>query len=159
MSKTLPTVYEWAGGSEALNRLTVVFYDKVLKDPLLKSVFEKMDKDHPQHVALFLSEVFGGPKTYSEERGGHPHMLSQHLNRHLTKEQRKQWETLLLESADETGLPDDPEFRSAFVGYLEWGSRLAVINSQPGASVDPTAPMPNWGWGEVGGPYQPKKES
>lgn len=154
-----PTVYEWAGGSEALNHLTVIFYDKVLKDPLLKDVFEKMDKDHPQHVAMFLSEVFGGPKTYSKERGGHPHMLSQHLNRHLTKEQRKQWETLLLESADEMGLPDDPEFRSAFVGYLEWGSRLAVINSQPGASVDPNAPMPAWGWGEVGGPYPPKKKS
>ena len=30
-------------------------------------------------------------------------------------------------------MPDDPEFRSALVGYLEWGSRLAVINSQPGA--------------------------
>ena len=43
---------------------------------------------------------------------------------------------------------------SAFVGYLEWGSRLAVINSQPGAQIDPDAPMPHWGWGEVGGPYQ-----
>lgn len=48
-------------------------------------------------------------------------------------------------------MPDDPEFRSALVGYLEWGSRLAVINSQAG--VDPDAPMPKWGWGEVRGPY------
>src|SRR5947209_12153651 len=38
---------------------------------------------------------------------------------------------------------------------LEWGSRLAVINSQPGATVDPDAPMPKWGWGEVKGPYRP----
>jgi hemoglobin len=52
------------------------------------------------------------------------------------------------------GLPDDPEFRSALVGYLEWGSRLAVINSQPGAQVDQEAPMPKWGWGEVKGPYR-----
>ena len=55
------------------------------------------------------------------------------------------------------GLPDDPEFRSAFVAYLEWGSRLAVINSQPGvpdSDPDPTDPMPVWNWGAVGGPYR-----
>jgi hemoglobin len=62
---------------------------------------------------------------------------------------------LLLDTADELKLPDDPEFRSALVAYLEWGSRLAVINSQPGALVDQDAPMPSWGWGEVKGPYIP----
>jgi hemoglobin len=50
--------------------------------------------------------------------------------------------------------PDDPEFRSALVGYLEWGSRLAVINSQAGAKVEEGSPMPKWGWGEVKGPYK-----
>ena len=37
---------------------------------------------------------------------------------------------------------------------VEWGSRLAVMNSQPGAEVEEELPMPRWGWGEVGGPYQ-----
>jgi hemoglobin len=63
--------------------------------------------------------------------------------------------TLLLESADAVGLPNDPEFRSALVSYIEWGSRLAVINSQPGETVTSNAPLPRWGWGVVGGPYQP----
>jgi hemoglobin len=81
-------------------------------------------------------------------------MIQQHLNRHLTQDKRRRWVELLLSTADELGLPDDPEFRSALVGYLEWGSRLAVINSQPGAAVDQHAPMPKWGWGEVKGPYQ-----
>lgn len=80
-------------------------------------------------------------------------MIQQHLNRHLTQEQRRRWVSLLLETADELVMPDDPEFRSALVGYLEWGSRLAVINSQPGATADQHAPMPKWGWGEVKGPY------
>ena len=68
-------------------------------------------------------------------------MIQQHLNRHLTHEQRRLWVGLLLDTADELKMPDDPEFRSALVGYLEWGSRLAVINSQPGAAADPHAPM------------------
>jgi len=63
--------------------------------------------------------------------------------------------TMLLESADAVGLPDDPEFRSALVSYIEWGSRLAVINSKAGEAGEASAPMPRWGWGEVRGPYQP----
>jgi hemoglobin len=148
-----PTLYEWLGGIEPLNRLTDRFYVHVKADPLLGPVFAHMDSAHPAHVAAFLGEVLGGPTTYSEQHGGHPHMIRQHLNRHLSQEHRRRWVTLLLETADELGLPEDPEFRSALVGYLEWGSRLAVINSQPGASADENAPMPRWGWGEVKGPY------
>ena len=57
-------------------------------------------------------------------------------------------------SADPAGLPDDPEFRSALVAYLEWGTRLALQNSQPDAEVVEHAPVPRWGWGEAP-PYQP----
>jgi hypothetical protein len=46
-------------------------------------------------------------------------------------------------------LPADPEFRSAFVAYVEWGTRLAVANSQPDATPPPEAPVPRWGWGEA----------
>jgi hemoglobin len=148
-----PSLYEWAGGMPAIERLMDVFYRKVRGDDLLAPVFAQMSAEHPQHVAHFVAEVLGGPARYSKERGGHPHMISRHLNRHLMQPQRLQWVRLLLEAADETELPDDPEFRSALVAYLEWGSRLAVLNSQPGATADPKALMPQWGWGVPGGPY------
>lgn len=151
----IPSLYQWLGGMDVLHRLTTRFYEHVKADPLLAPVFAHMGADHPEHVAAFLAEVLGGPSSYSAQHGGHPHMIRQHLNRHLEQPQRRQWVTLLLQTADELGLPDDPEFRSALVSYLEWGSRLAVINSQPGATVDEHAPMPHWGWGEVKGPYQP----
>jgi hemoglobin len=156
MTQGVPTLYEWAGGMPALERLTARFYDRVASDGILGPVFAEMDRHHPRFVAQFLAEVLGGPQAYSTERGGHPHMAARHLGRHLTQPQRAHWVRLLLETADEVGLPEDPEFRSAFVSYLEWGSRLAVINSQPGAAVDPEAEMPRWGWGEVGGPYVKK---
>jgi hemoglobin len=83
-------------------------------------------------------------------------MIGKHLGRHLTEIQRKGWISLMLDTADEIGLPDDPEFRAAFVGYLEWGTRLAVLNSQDGvASPAEDSPMPVWGWGPPGGPYVP----
>lgn len=152
---TPPTLYEWLGGMPALSKLTQVFYARVPADPLLGPVFARMSPDHPAHVAAFLAEVFGGPAEYSAEHGGHANMIRHHLGRSLTQPQRRRWVDLLLTCGDEVGLPDDPEFRSAFVAYLEWGTRLAVINSQPGADVTEKQPMPRWGWGEVGGPYTP----
>lgn len=148
-----PTLYEWIGGAPAIEKLFVRFYERVPSDPLLGPVFAHMSPAHAQHVSAFVGEVFGGPKTYSQEHGGHPNMIRHHLGRALDDAKRKRWITMLLECADEAGVPDDPEFRSAFVAYLEWGTRLAVINSQPGASVVEEAPMPAWGWGEVKGPY------
>jgi hemoglobin len=148
-----PTLYDWLGGIDALSRLTTRFYERLPENDVLRAIFKHMGSDHPAHVAAFLAEVLGGPKEYSANHGGHAEMIRHHLNRHLTNEQRKAWVSLLLDTADELELPDDPEFRSALVSYLEWGSRLAVINSQPGATVDVNAPMPKWGWGEVKGPY------
>ena len=152
--QNVPSLYQWLGGTDTLIRLTTRFYERVNDDAVLAPLFAHMGADHPTHVAAFLAEVLGGPKTYSRQHGGHPHMVKRHLDRHLTQEQRRRWVSLLLDTADEAKIPDDPEFRSALVGYLEWGSRLAVINSQPGATVDEHSPMPSWGWGEVKGPYK-----
>ena len=114
--KDVPTLYQWLGGSEVLLRLTTRFYENVKADPLLAPVFAHMDAEHPAHVAAFLGEVLGGPADYSKQHGGHPHMIRQHLNRHLQQEQRRRWVALLLETADQLSMPDDPEFRSALVG-------------------------------------------
>ncbi len=148
-----PTLFEWMGGAPAIERLFVLFYDEVPNDPVLAPIFAGMPKEHARHVAAFIAEVFGGPKTYSETLGGHPSMIRHHVGRQLTDAQRQRWVALLLSCADRIGVPDDPEFRSALVAYLEWGSRLAVINSGPGAEVVEDAPMPVWGWGVVKGPY------
>jgi hemoglobin len=144
-----PTLYEWAGAAEALERLTQTFYDKVRKDELLEPLFGHMAEDHPKHVSIWLGEVFGGPQLYSEEHGGYPHMVGKHLGLAIREEQRRRWVELLLDAADDAGLPADPEFRSAFVAYIEWGTRLALHNSQPGADPPREAPVPRWGWGEA----------
>jgi hemoglobin len=149
-----PTLYEWAGGQEALERLTETFYAKVRRDEVLEPVFRHMDPDHPKHVATWLAEVFGGPPRYTEEHGGYPHMLGKHRNLGLGERQRRRWVDLMLDAADDAQLPADPEFRSAFVAYVEWGTRLALANSQPGATPPPKAPVPRWGWGEAP-PYNP----
>src|SRR5262245_33899159 len=141
------TLFEWAGGLPALTRMTRLFYSKyVPEDPLIGPLFANMAPDHPERVAAWLGEVFGGPKIYSATYGGYPRMLGQHMGKAITEAQRERWVTLLRRSADEAGLPSDPEWRAAFVAYLEWGSRLALENSQPGAKPPMHMPMPRWWW-------------
>jgi hemoglobin len=81
-------------------------------------------------------------------------MLAHHLNLAITADQRFRFASLMSLAADDAELPADPEFRAALVGYLEWGTRIAMHNSQPGADVVKQAPVPRWGWG-VAPPYQP----
>jgi len=157
--KKIPTLYEWAGDMPTFEKLFSIFYDKVLKDDLLAGVFKDMSPQHIEHVSHFVAEVFGGPKLYSTTDGGsHANMIGHHIGKMLTEEKRQRWMQLLIQTADEIGLKNDPEFRSAFVGYLEWGTRIAVINSQLTENpMGHSEPMPKWGWGETGGPYTPEE--
>ena len=148
-----PTMFEWCGGLPALTRMTRLFYERhVPEDPLLAPLFATMAPDHPERVARWLGEVFGGPSLYSDSYGGYQRMLSQHLGKSLTEEMRARWVELLCRSAEEAGLPADPEFQSAFRSYVEWGSRIALENSQPGAKPPRAMPMPHWNWGAAGPP-------
>jgi hemoglobin len=82
------------------------------------------------------------------------HVISKHLEKHLTEIHRKQWMKLILESADEIGLPSDPEFRGVLVGHLEWGTRFAVMMSNEKENPMTTSDkIPQFGWGDFGGPY------
>jgi truncated hemoglobin YjbI len=146
-ANTAPTLFEWAGGAPALLRLTRIFYGTyVPDDPLLGPLFADMAPDHPERVAAWLGEVFGGPKAYTERFGGYERMVSRHLGKGLREEQRARWVELLCRSADDAGLPTDPEWRAAFVSYLEWGSRIALENSQEGAQPPAHMPVPRWSW-------------
>lgn len=155
MSTNVPTLFEWAGDISTFENLFENFYSKVKTDKILGAVFANMSPDHVKHVAHFVAEVFGGPALYtSEDKGSHAIMIGKHIGKMLTEEQRQRWMQVLLQTADEVGLKSDPEFRSALVGYIEWGSRIAVINSHlTNNPVIPAEPMPAWGWGETKGPY------
>jgi hemoglobin len=150
-----PTLYEWAGGREAFERLIEAFYDRVEGDELISPLFPGgVSREHRDHVILWWCEVFGGPAEYTEHLGGYPRMAGKHRDLGITPEQRLRFATLMSEAADDAELPDDPEFRSAFIAYVEWGTRLALHNSEPGAEVPAEAPVPRWGWGEAP-PYEP----
>lgn len=149
---TIPTLYEWVGNAESFTNLINAFYDRAVADPLLNPLFNNMPAQHRQHVAEWFAEIFGGPKVYSApyqaDESAHHHMISAHLNLGISEEQRKRWVQLMGDAADDVNLPADPEFRSAFMAYVEWGTRMALMYSKPNMKAPTSEPMPYWGWGE-----------
>ena len=154
MADDTPSLYEWAGGEPALRRLIDAFYDRAEQDELISPYFPGgVSESHRDHVAAWWAEVFGGPGRYTEELGGYERMVSRHRDLGITSEARHRFVSLMSLAADDARLPSDPEFRSALLAYVEWGTRLAFENSQPGAEPPAHAPVPRWGWGEAP-PYE-----
>jgi hemoglobin len=155
VADAVPTIYEWAGGKPAFEHWLNRFYDLIEGEPPLARLFGgRVSEHHRQAVVDWWCEVMGGPATYTESRGGYEHMLAKHRDLGITPELRLRFVTLLSQAADDAELPADPELRAALMGYAEWGTRLALENSQIGAKPVEHAPVPRWGWG-VAPPYQP----
>lgn len=131
------------------------FYDRIERDDLLSPFFPGgVHAEHRRNVTIWWCEVFGGPSEYTTQLGGYERMLNKHRQLGITDDQRFRFATLMSHAADDAGMPRDPEFRSALVAYLEWGTRIALANSQVDAVVVEHAPVPKWGWGEAP-PYHP----
>ena len=109
------TLYELAGGKPAFVRLVDNFYDRVSADPLLRPLFPADFRDPKERLALFLVQYFGGPATYSEQRG-HPRLRMRHAPFAIDQKGRDRWIELMEESLAEVQLPAEvvPPLRMFF---------------------------------------------
>ena len=143
----MPSLYEHAGGEEAIHHLEEVFYGKVLADPLLKPLFGEGQPHHVDHLTAFTAESFGGPDRFSRELG-FGHLIAVHRHLGITEEQRQRFVELYMEALDEASLPDDEPFREAVRSHVEFGSRVAMQNShaESDEELHPLREVPRWGW-------------
>ena len=75
---TEQSFYEAVGGEETFRRLVHRFYQEVAQDPFLRPVYPSRDLGPAEeHLRLFLIQYWGGPTTYSEQRG-HPRLRMRH---------------------------------------------------------------------------------
>ena len=84
------SLYEHAGGEEAIHRLEDVFHGKVLADPVLKPLFGEGRPTHVDRLTAFTSESFGGPDRFSRALG-FGHMIAVHRHLKITEEQRQRF--------------------------------------------------------------------
>ena len=143
----MTTIADFAGGPEAFRRLAEIQYRDCLADPLLQEVFGTTPHpDHAEHLAAWLTEVFGGEDRYTREFGGHTAMVEHHVGRGITERHRLRFVEVTMAALDEAGLPDDERFRRRFREYLEWGSKIALYYQDPAKPLPHGEPVPQWGW-------------
>ena len=144
----MPTLYEHAGGEEAIHHLEEIFYASVLADPLLQPLFGAGQPHHVDHLTAFTSESFGGPDRFTSDLGGFDGLIAAHRHKHISEEQRQRFVELYLAALDQAGLPDDPAFRDAVREHVEFGSQVAVQNShaETDDELHPLREVPHWTW-------------
>ncbi|MFD4569980.1 group II truncated hemoglobin [Streptomyces sp. NPDC058467] len=143
----MTTLYEHAGGDEALHRLEEIFYAKALADPVLREIFPRREPHHVDHLTWFTAESFGGPDRFSRELG-FEHIIKVHRGLRITDEQRERFVQVYLESLEEADLPDDEPFRAAVRSHVEFGSHVAQQNSRAKTDEElhPLREVPHWDW-------------
>jgi hemoglobin len=148
------TLYEFAGGRDAMRRLAEAHYARCLTDPVLSEVFgTDGSPTHAAHLADWFTEVLGGPRRYTERHGGHEALLRHHAGRRIAEHQRARFVEVFFEASDAVGLPDDPRFRERLREYLEWGTAIAVdVSHEDPSAIASDDPVPVWDWGPHGPP-------
>lgn len=101
------TYYEAFGGEPTFRKLVAEFYKGVADDPPLRAMYPEEDLGPAQErLTLFFMQYWGGPTTYSEQRG-HPRLRMRHVPFAVTPDMRDRWLLHMMNAVDTLDL-DEP---------------------------------------------------
>ncbi len=117
-------LFQQIGGSETFDRLVRRFYDGVQSDPVLWPMYPQQDLEGAIHrLSAFLQQYWGGPTTYSQERG-HPRLRQRHVAFKVNPDARDRWLGHMRVALDSLELP--PLQDATFWGYLDRAAHSLV---------------------------------
>jgi hemoglobin len=118
-------MYERAGGDRFFHDLVDRFYAGVAEDPVLRPLYPEDLTDPREHLRLFLVQYWGGPRTYSDERG-HPRLRMRHAPFTIGLAERDAWLAHMDAAVRAGGLP--PEDEAEMLDYFRMAA-TQLINS------------------------------
>jgi hemoglobin len=119
-----PSFYERVGGQKTFNELVSHFYALVAVNPVLRPMYPDSDlKAAAQRLEMFLVQYWGGPTTYSEQRG-HPRLRMRHAPFHIATKERDEWLNCMRQAVD--GLEINAELKTELWNYLEMAANSMV---------------------------------
>ena len=115
-------IYETVGGEPFFIELVEKFYSGVEEDPLLRPMYPEEDlTGAKRRLHLFLMQYFGGPATYSEERG-HPRLRRRHMPFAIGQAERDAWMRHMLASLKAVEAPEESK-----IVMLDYFDRVATF--------------------------------
>jgi len=120
------TFFAAVGGEETFSRLVHRFYAAVAQDPVLRPLYPDDELPAAEHrLRMFLVQYWGGPKTYSVERG-HPRLRMRHAPFRIGITERDAWLRNMRGALDSLGLR--PELETQLWEYLVMAAH-SMVNS------------------------------
>jgi hemoglobin len=121
---TRTSLYERVGGMPYFERLVARFYEGVAGDPPLRALYPEEELGPAQHrLTLFLAQYWGGPTTYSDNRG-HPRLRMRHAPFRVTPDARDHWLVAFRAGLEEAALT--PEQEQKFWDYITYAAQSMV---------------------------------
>jgi hemoglobin len=118
--------YQAVGGEDTFRRIVSRFYARVAVDEILRPLYPEEDLGPAaERLTLFLIQYWGGPHTYSDQRG-HPRLRMRHAPFRISPIERDAWLTNMRIAVDEETLPD--ENRAQLWQYLEMAAQ-SLLNT------------------------------
>lgn len=112
----MDTFYDRVGGSRTFSDLVSQFYARVAVDPILRPMYPEKDlKAAADRLQMFLEQYWGGPTTYSEERG-HPRLRMRHAGFSIASAQRDAWLICMRDAVN--GLEIEESLKNELWDYL-----------------------------------------
>jgi len=128
--------YDEVGGHETFVRLAAVFYREVAEDEVLRPMYPEVDLEPAaRRLEMFLAQYWGGPSTYSQERG-HPRLRMRHAPFHVNPDARDRWLAHMRVAVDELGL--SPLHEATLWEYLDRAAH-AMVNTFEPTGIGPAA--------------------
>jgi len=118
------TFYEAVGGEPTFRKIVARFYEEVRDDNVLRALYPEEDLGPAQErLTLFLMQYWGGPQTYSAERG-HPRLRMRHAPFAIGAAERDAWLRAMRVGVDDAGLEE--AHRAQLWEYLEGTAQFLV---------------------------------
>lgn len=118
--------YAEVGGAATFDKIVSRFYQEVAVDPVLRPLYPEEDLGPAEdRLRMFLEQYWGGPRTYSEQRG-HPRLRMRHAPFKVGPIERDSWLRCMRIAVDEAGLDD--AHRAMLWQYLEMAA-ASMVNS------------------------------
>ena len=118
------TFYEEIGGYDTFRRLVAKFYEGVADDEVLRPLYPEEDLGPAEErFRNFLVQYWGGPTTYSDERG-HPRLRMRHAPFTVDMDARDRWLTHFRAAMDSVGL--SPEHDAKLWAYVTHAATFMV---------------------------------
>ena len=128
MSHQAQSVYELVGGEAPIAAMVDAFYEAVADDPILRPMYPPELAEAKRRLFLFLLQFFGGPATYSQERG-HPRLRMRHFAFPIDQRARDAWLQHMLNAIEAAEISEPA--RSRMTEYFERASAFLINRADP----------------------------